>query len=364
MIRLSDLDHFRNDPMIRFKEEIVEGKSYTIVAYMIGNKELWDTFLADETRGITFETDTGKCVSRPFNKFFNVGERSDTDQASVARDFVQCFEKRDGSMLTPIITKNGNIIFKTKKSFYSDVANSANLSVPEEVKRVSHICLAYYNSTPIWEYTHPDHKIVIDYPPSIRWTLLAVRDNDCGEYFPYETVRALAESRGCTYIPRLEMTWDEIQRSIENDKGIEGYVLLLKDGRRVKYKTAWYLQMHRTMTELRERDVAEAVVNETVDDLKSLVASQGKDIAQIEAIEDKVAHELQWLRSEVNTVAQSFIGESFKDAALALKGTQLFSLVMSELRGKEPNYIDFWKRNFLKTYSLRVVYNPSFSKDE
>lgn len=361
---LSDLDPFRNDPMIRFKEEEVEGQSYTIVSYMIGNKELWDTPLADETRGITFETDTGKCVSRPFNKFFNVGERADTDQASVARDFVRCYEKRDGSMLTPIITKNGNIIFKTKKSFYSDVANTANMNVPDGVLALSHKCLVYYNATPIWEFTHPDHKIVIDYPSSIRWTLLAVRDNEFGEYFPYETIRALAENHECSVIPSYDMTWDKIQRSIENDKGIEGYVLLLKDGRRVKYKTAWYLSMHRTMTELRARDVAEAVIEETVDDLKSLVASQGKDIAPIEAIEDQVARELHWLRSEVNTVVQSFVGETFKDAALALKGTRLFSLVMSELRGKEPNYIDFWRKNFLKTYSLRVIYNPTFSKDE
>jgi T4 RnlA family RNA ligase len=287
-----------------------------------------------------------------------------TDPTSVARDFVECYEKRDGSMLTPIITDNGNIVFKTKKSFYSDVANSANLSIPPGVKRICQICLDYYNSTPIWEYTHPEHKIVIDYPSSVRWTLLAIRDNESGEYYPYETLQAMEESHDCLLIPRLEMSWNEIQRSIENDKGIEGYVLLLKDGRRVKYKTAWYLQMHRTMTELRVRDVAEAVVNETVDDLKSLVASQGKDIAAIEDIENQVANELHWLRSEVNTIVQSFIGETFKDAALALKGTQLFSLVMSELRGKEPNYIDFWKKNFLKTYSLKVIYNPSFSRDE
>jgi hypothetical protein len=117
------------------------------------------------------------------------------------------------------------------------------------------------------------------------------------------------------------------------------------------------------MTELRERDVAEAVVNETIDDLKSLVASQGKDIAPLEAIENQVAYKLQWLRNEVNVAKQSFIGETFKDIALALKGNQLFSLIMSEMRGKEPNYIDFWKRNYLKTYSLRVVYNPSFSKE-
>lgn len=361
---LSDLNKFRDDPMIKFKEEVVEGKSYTIVAYMIGNKELWDTPLADETRGITFETDTGKCVSRPFRKFFNVGERADTDPVSVARDFVECYEKRDGSMLTPVLTDNGNIVFKTKKSFYSDVANTANLSIPAGVQLVSYRCLRYYNMTPIWEFTHPDHKIVIDYPSSVRWTLLACRGNKTGEYADYDFVQEIAQETGCSVVPLLHMTWDEIQHSIKNDKGIEGYVLLLKDGRRVKYKTAWYLSMHRTMTELRERDVAEAVVNETIDDLKSLVASQGKDITALEAIEDKVAHELQWLRSEVNTVAQAFIGETFKDAAIAMKGTALFSLVMSELRGKEPDYIDFWKKNFLKTYSLRVVYNPSFSKDK
>lgn len=361
---LSDLDPFRNDPMIRFKEETVEGKSYTIVAYMIGNKELWDTHLADETRGITFETDTGKCVSRPFRKFFNVGERADTDPASVARDFVECYEKRDGSMLTPVLTDNGNIIFKTKKSFYSDVANTANSHIPPGVFALSRVCQVVHNATPIFEFTHPNHKIVIEYPPNVRWTLLAVRDNKTGEYWDYDILESLAKEFLVNLISRHQMTWDEIQHSIENDKGIEGYVLLLKDGRRVKYKTAWYLQMHRTMTELRERDVAEAVVNETIDDLKSLVASQGKDITALEAIEDKVAHELQWLRSEVNTVAQAFIGETFKDAAIALKGTALFTLVMSELRGKEPPYIDFWKKNYLKTYSLRVVYNPSFSKDE
>lgn len=357
---LSDFDKFRDNPMVKFKTEIVEGKSYTIISYMIADKSFWEVPLSLETRGITFETKTGICVSRPLGKFFNVSERSDTDPASVARDFVQCFEKRDGSMLTPIITQNGNIVFKTKKSFYSDVANSANLSVPEEVKRVSYICLSYYNSTPIWEYTHPDHKIVIDYPPSIRWTLLAVRDNDSGEYFPYETVRALAESHGCTYIPRLEMTWSEIQQSIENDKGIEGYVLLLKDGRRVKYKTAWYLEQHVLRTQLRVRDIAEAVVNETIDDFKSSFALAGIPIEEIEKIEEQVTNEISRIRSDVISVAQSFIGGTFKDAAIALKGSKYFSLIMSELRGKEPNYIEFWKKNFLNSYSLNSLLNKNF----
>ena len=360
MVNLSDFDKFRNDPMVRLKEEVVEGQSYTIISYMIADKSYWDTPLADETRGITFETDTGKCESRPFKKFFNVGERSDTDPVSVARDFVECYEKRDGSMLTPIITENDNIVFKTKKSFYSDVANTANENIPKEVKKLSQLCLSVYNATPIWEYTHPDHKIVIDYPPSIRWTLLAVRDNDSGEYFPYETVRALAESHGCTYIPRLEMTWDEIQRSIENDKGIEGYVLLLKDGRRVKYKTAWYLEQHVLRTQLRVRDIAEAVANETIDDFKSSFALAGLLIDEIEKIEEQVTNEISKIRSDVVYIVQGFIGKPFKDAAIALKGTKYFSLIMSELRGKEPNYIDYWKKNFLSSYPLNSLLNSNF----
>lgn len=67
---LSDFDGFKTNQMVKFKEEMVEGVSYTIISYMISDKSFWDTPLADETRGITFETDTGKCVSRPFNKFY------------------------------------------------------------------------------------------------------------------------------------------------------------------------------------------------------------------------------------------------------------------------------------------------------
>lgn len=359
MIKLSDFDKFRNDPMVRFKDEVVEGKSYTTIAYMIADKSFWEVPLSIETRGITFETETGICVSRPLGKFFNVSERADTDPVSVARDFVECYEKRDGSMLTPVLTDNG-IVFKTKKSFYSDVANTANLSVPVGVQIVSYRCLHDYDMTPIWEFTHPDHKIVIDYPPSVRWTLLAIRDNKTGEYADYDIVRAMAQVNGCSVVPRLQMSWEEIQHSVENDKGIEGYVLLLKDGRRVKYKTAWYLEQHLLRTQLRVRDIAEAVANETIDDFKSSFAQSGLPIDEIEKIENQVVGEIARIRSDVVSVAQGFIGETFKDAAIALKGSIYFSLVMSELRGKEPNYIDFWKKNFLSSYSLKSLLNKNF----
>ena len=361
---LSDLDHLRDNPMVRFKEEVVENESFTIVSYMIADKDFWEQPLADECRGITFKTDTGECVCRPFNKFFNVGEREDTTPAIVSSTFKECYEKKDGSMLTPIITRTGNVKFKTKKSFFSEVADTANRCATQEIIALSLVCAGDYNATPVFEFTHPDHKIVIDYPEWARWTLLVIRDNKTGEYLSYDTMKMFSENFGVNLIPRFSLSWKEIEEKIVSAKEIEGFVLLLDDGRRVKYKTAWYKSLHRTMTELRARDVAEAVIDETVDDLKSLISSQGKSLAPIEMIESQVTFELSEIREEVESITQSLGNLSFKDAAMKLKTDKLFSLVMDKLRGKEPNYIGFWKRNFLKTYSLRVIYNPSFLKDE
>lgn len=360
-MHISAIEHLREDPRVKFKDEIVDGHSYTIVAYMIGDKDFWDDPAALETRGNAYDTETGECVCATFPKFFNVNERQDTQEHLIKDRFIECFEKRDGSMVTPILTKSGSVVFKTKKSFYSDVAKLANQVAPKEVIDVSRELLES-GITPIWEFTHPDCRIVIDYDPRENFTLLAARDLKTGRFVRHpELILNFPEVK---IIKRHSMTWGVIDQSIKNDVGIEGYVLLLDDGRRVKYKTHWYIALHHTMTELRVRDIAEAVVSETLDDIKSLVASQGKDIAPLEAIEDSVSQELQHLRNEVTVAAQPFIGSSFKDAAMALKGTPLFSLIMSQLRGKEPDYIDYWKRNFLKKYSLRCVFNANFGAQD
>ena len=122
--------------------------------------------------------------------------------------------------------------------------------------------------------------------------------------------------------------------------------------------------MHRVMTDLRERDVADAVLNETVDDLKSFVSSQGKGIDLIEEVETRVLNDLRQIKSDVDAIVQQYKGKTFKDAAIALKEEPLFSLVMSELRGLDARYSDYWKKNYRHLYRLRVLYNPSFSKED
>lgn len=299
-----------------------------------------------------------ECLCCPLNKFFNVGERADTQPNIVKDSFVEVYEKRDGSMVTPVLI-NGSIYWKTKKSFYSDVAKLAQSLVPRNVYDLASRCLSQ-GYTPIFEFTHPDTRIVLDYGKQPHFTLIAVRNNETGEFLSWVYLEALVAPFEIPTVKKYDMTWDELMHDVAHAVGIEGYVLVLEDGRRVKMKTAWYLALHHTMTELRERDVVEAVLNETVDDMKSLLASQGKDLAPIEEIEKQVAEEIMVIRETVEEILWEKRGKSVRDVAIEMKGHQMFSLIMSEVRGKEANYADHWKRNRLQDFSLRCIYNINF----
>lgn len=364
MHHLKDFEDILKHPMVRAKEEIVEGESYTIISYMIVDEEFWKIPLALECRGITFKTETGQCVCLPLEKFFNVGETAQLMPNYVEQEFIECLEKRDGSMITPIKSQSGSIHFKTKKSFYSDVAKKANENIPENVHAFCVYC-AYYDITPIFEFTHSEYRIVINYEDDAAFTLLAMRDINNGQYVSYDKMMELARYFNINVVPRYEMTWKEIRNSIENDTNKEGYVLILRDGTRVKYKTKWYLSMHHVLTEIRERDIAEAVILETVDDMKSLISENGLSLTPIEHIENRVVTELEVLKETTEYLYNQGIIEEWtiKDFALKYKNHSLFSLIMSKVRNKEMPYKEFWRRNMLPNYSLKCVYNESFDKE-
>src|ERR1043165_4434513 len=82
-------------PEFRFAE--YEGM--TVGCYMIADETSFLTNYGRECRGVTFDTATGRCIGRPFPKFFNVNERPDT-QAGVIdwSKLAHVYEKRDGSL--------------------------------------------------------------------------------------------------------------------------------------------------------------------------------------------------------------------------------------------------------------------------
>jgi RNA ligase len=104
-------------PHIEGRDEfrIMDKDWYTVINYMVSleNTFLWDendpigSAVRRECRGLIFNKE-GKLISRPYSKFFNVGEKEETqlNKINLYEPHIVLF-KLDGSMIRPIPTKEG-----------------------------------------------------------------------------------------------------------------------------------------------------------------------------------------------------------------------------------------------------------------
>lgn len=356
---LSELDHFRSNPMVQFKEETVGGLDVVIPCYMIADADFWKQPFALELRGHVFRKDTGELISAALPKFFNVGENEYTQRHDLPwRTATSIADKRDGSMITFVVI-DCHVYAKTKKSFYSDVAIEAqkyldNTVLGNELAEYVHACFKLGKTplSPVCEFWHPEWQIVLNYGDEPRMDLLGLRNMDTGAWTP-----TTDNVENChTTLANLEY----VQETLE---GVEGFVIQFEDGRVVKAKTTWYLQQHRVRTDLRERDVAELAAMEKLDDVKSIVSAAGLDLSLIESIEKRVAV----IISSVSNSVKEIVAEAHraqlptaKEVAQTYKDSPWFGMIMREWRGQEVDYTEYFLKNHLKSFSLKCVYNEKF----
>lgn len=374
-MHISKLEHLRNIPSVKFKEEVVEGETFTIVTYMIADPTIWKEECGIEARGITFDG-SGFCVSRPFTKFFNLGENEFSSINNIRHlKIVNIFDKMDGSMVHPVLfgEHRNKVVFKTNKTFFSDVAIKAtkllNSDGFEKLKEFV-IKTLEFGRTPIFEFTSPDHKIVLDYGSEDRLTLLAIRDTCTGTFFPWSYIQSLSSRFEIPIVesvvndyPRGTATWtlEHIVEQLQDVTNLEGVVVLLENGQQVKIKCPWYVKMHRVMTDIRHRDVAEMVADGILDDLIGYILSvePGFDLTEIRKIEAQVIAELNGLSIVAHQIASEYNGNK-KELFQKFGYSKVFKQACVILAGKEPDFVKLWKQNFLKEYSLKVVYNKNF----
>jgi RNA ligase len=367
--QISDLSTFQSKvkhlPEINFR---VNEHGFTIGCYSINTGSTFtseNSEFARECRGIVFGPD-GKLVSRPFHKFFNVGELTETliDNLDFSK-IVRLMDKRDGSMVHPVKI-GGLILFSTKKSFYSDVAIDATKLLHSyafgDYLLFSDFCISK-NITPIFEYTSPKWRIVLDYQNEFL-TLLHVRDNFTGQYYSSQEIDALILESGkqikkVDEYPIDQNTKQFLLDSIEDDSNIEGYVIQFEDGTMAKMKTKWYLGLHRSVVFNRERDVARMVVYETVDDFKSFAVNVPELFVKIVEIERRVAADLLYLESVFHHTVQILEENSHLDREqkfMLIKDTIFCKNVLRYHYGAEVDISQLTKEFFIKemlsNYSL------------
>lgn len=351
---------------IRFMERMAGRANFTVASYMISTPETWDSSFARECRGIVFDAN-GDIASRPLHKFFNLGERvgariEDFDWSTVTR----FMDKRDGSMIHTVknpAMKNG-FSLKSKKSFESDVAVDAAEWLFSRYNTYVKFCEAVVDlgATAIFEWTSPTARIVLPYSEDLM-TLLHIRDNITGRYWSLGEMERLAGLYAIPLVDSADLPLHPkgIQEAIrclqEETEGVEGWIIQFANGEMVKIKTKWYMDRHRAMTFLRERDIARLVLEEGLDDLKGVLVGDGVDISEIEDIERRVAGEIRTISGMVDSLAAlaQSKGMTLKDAALTFRDEMYFGLVMSKLRGKEPNIVEWYERNILPMVSLRQL---------
>lgn len=369
---ISDLLPFiQHNPQIRVQDQ---PNGTTVVCYMLQDE---DTFtgeneaFAKECRGITFDTKTGVVVSRTLHKFQNVGENESTQPDLIPWDKItRIMDKRDGSMVTPVLinagTEYAKVVCKTKKTFTSAEAIAATEFLHEDPARVEW-CLKWLLNgyTPTFEWTSPRFPIVLMYEKD-ELTLLQIRENVTGEYmnldmgpqFGIDDHELMPFPIVTNLIKDFPNPRDLLELALTKE-GVEGWIIQA-GGQMWKVKTKWYCDLHHSVTFTRWRDVARSVLDDQTDDLKAAFAMTGRSIGPIVDVERKVFGDIGKMIVEVTNAALEGQKQNLSPKEMAAKhnGHALMKHIMRAYNGKPTTFEDwrdYYRQRHLDTWSLEVI---------
>lgn len=355
-----------------YVDQELDGVTFRIFLYRLASYTdfLWPSAL--ESRGIMFqmidvhgELKPARLVCMPMEKFFNYRENPMTMNVNWF-DTEGIELKADGSLISTYYHKG--LKLKSKGSLFSDQAMDAMAWLDTQPKFKEALeSLALHSITVNLEWCSPNNRIVIGYmEPELR--VLNMRALVDGRYIEKDAtcINPLIdmEEIRSRWVDDLRLHYSvsvsEFVEQIPDMEDIEGFVIRLKNGQRVKLKTQWYLTRHRTKDSVNcPRRLFEAVLEEATDDLRTLFFD---DPLALKKIADMEAFAEQKYNHMVDTVERFY--ERNKDLErkdYALLGQKelpkmFFGLAMNKWLGKPVNYKEFlkgkWKQLGLKDETI------------
>ena len=293
---------------------------YTVINYMVAfdetfshvrHRSIHNMKIRRECRGLIFDTETGKLISRPYHKFFNVGEREETaiNKVDLYEPHV-VLEKLDGSMIRPIPTKEGFRL--ATKAGITDVAMNAEVFIADKTNyRELILELIDDRKTPIFEWCSRKNRIVVDYPED-QLILTGIRDNQSGNYVSYSKMATAAYYANIPVVKAVDgLAVQNIELFVKQirewDDG-EGIVLRFDSGHMVKVKADEYVLRHKSKEQInQEKNVLQTILSDSVDDLVPLLTPD--DATRLKAFQtafwasvDDLAYEMAQIYLGGNTV--------------------------------------------------------------
>lgn len=307
-------------------------------------------------RGITFCKHTGKLLSLPFPKFFNINQTADSQFLLHKNKKATVYEKADGSLIHFYRKIDGDLVASTCRSPESPQARDALLFVHQNQRLLHHILDSIDSGyTPMFEWCSPTNQIVVHYD-KIRLIYLMSRSREDGTF--------LFENKFEDKVQKFEISFSEILNNI-NKTDFEGYVCYLEDGNVFKVKTPWYLERHRSVDLLTKPKYKayEVSLNGLMDDVISL--SPETHAVVFKHIDAEVKDDILNLRlkfeDEFNNLMATLDDQASQDFrkkfALAAKESENFSVLMQLLSGKSIDNLIRKKlmEKYTKLYPMRIM---------
>ena len=273
-------------PHIEGREEfrVMKKDWYTVINYAVAFDTTfeWDSndpvgsSVRRECRGLIFD-DNGVLISRPYNKFFNAGEKEETqlNRINLYEPHV-ILEKLDGSMIRPIPTKEGFLL--ATKAGVTDISEQAEAFISDKSHYSTFInkCIQK-GTTPIFEWCSRKNRIVIDYPED-QLILTGIRYLNTGEYVPYDIMKRYTESWNIPIVKAIAGDDKDITKIVEHIRkweDLEGVVIRFDSGHMIKIKADDYVLRHRSKDSIsQEKNVLQTILEDSVDDLVPLLTPE------------------------------------------------------------------------------------------
>lgn len=283
-------------PHIQGRDEFIvaEREGYTVINYVVATSDTFPPIKVNggsarmraeraltnsvlrECRGLIFDS-TGKLISRPFHKFFNVNEREETlvRNIDMTRAHV-AMEKMDGSMIRPL-GLSGHLRLATKMGVTEVAMNAETWLASQPLIKKEWLWFCMENEvTPLFEWTSRQNQIVLDYAAD-NLVLLACRHNTTGEYFMPNP------DDGCPFdiVPQygsVDLTLEDYVERQRQAEGREGDIIRFSDGHMIKIKNDWYVRIHKTLDRIRfDRHIVNLILHEEIDDVIPMLPQESVD---------------------------------------------------------------------------------------
>lgn len=210
-----------------------------------------------ESRGTVYNADTGECVARAFDKFFNLNEHETTRLENLPKDEpFSVVEKVDGS-LGILFKHEGAWRVCTRGSFHSEqAAEATNMLDMYRLDRVPP------GVTLMFEIIYPSNRIIVNYGDKRKLVLLGARFTESGEHLPSKDVAGIGYECGFE-LPKMysHSLEDAIALQQTLSWQDEGFVIFYdRLGLRVKVKGAEYMRIAKMKSCLSPLSVWEAML--------------------------------------------------------------------------------------------------------